>query len=531
MLIRLLPLKDPALRTSNIRKLDPGKGAGHLLPTSYDERSLDLKHRSATLGRWSCPVARQSHAEVDEAQAAEHAKTGASTAYRKHAASIVQSLRQAADQDSRPVIEQADEKTNIWLPPEFKLSAELGQALFPLDDRSISSRLKDNKGIKDTAVSSLQPLFTSNVSGSTRFLGSAHLSGTTSSPHFEAVSRTEKPLLQYDFVAAPGQLNLEAGQSLPSLHIQMRSSRTGNQASLHKLTIRFREHFHTVLLPERAADLQFVRDGRLRLRQSQEDKSVNEWIKTVRANITSGGRLSAPDLTISIPKWTFSAQPADAKGMQKVTYLFSGVRFRQVISGLWQGTPASYSTTQSGKVDAQGSSLSLYYPETKANVETLLESDDKLTSFVEQSLGFVDQLTEAATQIQPIAKMLRARHTEGGRKQRRLEEQTAVVTETDDAVDTEKVDAISDESAEDIMQLLDDAVEQSQMQVPSLDGTRTDDTDIHDTFLGEESSKPADGEASTADEEGNAHSSDKTASINPDGSLPNATDRGKRSGN
>jgi hypothetical protein len=483
----------------------------------------------------SCPVARQSG---DKAQETQDNQTGASTARNKHVDSIVKSLRQPADQDLHPMAELKNNKSALWFPPEYKLSAELGQALFPLDDRSISSKLKAEMNPKFSEVASHQPLFTPNVSGSTRFLGSAHLTGTTSSPYFEAVSRTEKPLLQYDFVAAPGQVDVAAGKPLPTLHIQMRSSRTGNEASLHKLTIRFQEHFHTVLLPDRAADLQFVRDGRLRLRQSHEkNNNIHDWVTTVRANITSGGRLSAPSLTIDVPKWTFAAKAADAKGMQKITYLFSGVRFRQVISGLWQGRHASFTTTQSSKMDAQGSALSMYYPERSTSVGALLANDENLTSFVKQSLAFVDQLTEAATQIQPISKMLRARNTEGGRRQRRLEEQVAAAMEKDHAAETEKDDAagiregdvVSDESAEDVMQLLDDAVEQSKDQVQSEASMHTDDTDIHDTFLGEESSEPAEEQASTATQEVDAHSSDNTASTKAGASK--TTDESERSSN
>ena len=73
----------------------------------------------------------------------------------------------------------------------------------------------------------------------------------------------------------------------------------------------------------------------------------------------------------------------------------------------------------------------MYYGQEDWCAKALLQDEGSLTSFVEKSLDFLDSITEAASQSQPLAKkILRPRtfHTE--RRQKRMEEQAAAPTKT-----------------------------------------------------------------------------------------------------
>jgi hypothetical protein len=401
-----------------------------------------------------------------------------SVARNRRVASIMQDLRQSVKGNPTTIAEESEDPKNLtWLPePEAKLSADFGQALFPKISTGTDSTSKI--GLSPTS----QPLFTPSVPGLTNLLSSVHVHGQSKdslSSHFRAVKSAETPSLLYDFIAAPGQSQLETGQVPPSLHIQVRTAERGGEATLHKLSLGFHQYVHNVLLPEKAADVQFTRYGRLRLRTKTKSspKVFREWLSAVKANIASGERLTAPNISIAVPKWTITGNSAD-RGSQLITYLFSGVQFRQVVGGQFEGEHVSYSTTQSGKMGAQGAGFSMYYNKAAKSADELLQDGDgSLTSFVERCLNFADTITEAAGQTLPIAKMLRPRSSESGRKQRRLEEQAAA-TEEDAA-------PVREQTEDDVMSMLDDAIEQDQQQPKVEDSQSSGEADIRDTILSE----------------------------------------------
>jgi hypothetical protein len=431
-LIRLLPLKDSTLHTIDTQELDVTNGLGHLLPASYDEKSLDFKHRSTKQNRWSLPVVRQDHG-------VRHVATETvekSTARQRKVASVVESLRNAAKDGPSALVEPVqDGKLGIWhTEPTFKLSAEFGQVLYPFVDTVVEGTPQDGKTL------SSRPLFTSNVPGLMNLLGAAHIHGvseTEPSSSFRALKSTEAPSLLYDFIAAPDQQFDVTGQVLPSLHVQMRTNDDAG-ATLHKLTLGFQQHMHTVLLPGSAADVQFSRHGRLHLRKNHKDPHIKKWANAVSTNIASGERLTASELTIGIPEWTITGDPKDVNSIKTVKYWFSGVRFRQAMIGEFQGVNVSYNTIQAGKMGAQGGSLNMYHSQEGQSAEALLQ-DDSLTSFVERSLDFVDTITEAASHTQPVAKAvaktLRPRRVKGSRRERRLEEQAVTGRKTEEVTD------------------------------------------------------------------------------------------------
>jgi hypothetical protein len=445
--------------------LDGVDNPSKLYPTSYDEKLLESRYRNAHLGRWSSPVTKYAHAEVANGQepqedAVEESSEEPVTS-EEQVARIIKSLRQAIDQAPSKTTDRTGSEASSWDPePMYKLSAEFGQALFPLVDMISGSAATSDLS------SSRQHLFTPSVPGLTSFLSSAYVQGVqknSSAPVFRALARTDAPSLLYDFVAAPEQPQVEVGQTIPTLHIQLRTSLTGGEVTLHKLSLGFQEHVHDVLLPESAADIRFVRYGRLRLSKDASDKNVHKWAEAVCANIASGGRLTAPPLTLDIPAWTIAGSPGEATGMRSITYLFSGVQFRQAVSGAFLDTPMSYSTTQAGKTGAQGGALAMYYKGVGPSAEHLLTKEAKLDAFVHTCLNVVEKITAAANQTQPVLKTLRPRSTESGRKQRRAEQQV-VAAKTEDDVDelqwsvAPESEAIEDDDDGDILDILDDAL-------------------------------------------------------------------------
>jgi hypothetical protein len=526
-LIQLLPFKDSTLHTIDTQEVDAAKGQGHLLPASYDAKSLEMRQRNTDLGRWYLPVGRKTQVENPKAHDAEPEpieRVPETSATRKNrAAAIVRSLQQmtnkglALDQAARA---ESDELVNEG--PKFKLSADFGQALFPLMDTAPSGKSKSKPS------STSQPLFTSSIPGLSSLLSSAYTQSLTNvepSPHFQPVNRVEELSLLYDFVAAPEQEKLEAGQTPPTLRIQMRTDKSGGKATFRKLGLCFQEHVHNVLLPGDAVDVQFTRYGRIHhYKDSPKMKLVEPWVEVVSANIASGERLTAPDLTFQVPKYTVVG--AKGHGTLPVKYLFSGVQFRQAMNGTYDDEPASYATVQSGKLGAQGGALSMYYKNEETSAEELLKDHGSLTSFVEKALGFAATITKAAGQTQAVAKTLRPRSGESERKQRRRGEQAA----TEDGAPIRRIrggegrlvagrfqrdqSAGTVEITGDIMSLLDDAVDQSPLQSQAVQDNGANGTEIHDRLLKHDSVE--------ADEEWTAPLSEQTSTEDMTGS-PSST--------
>lgn len=297
-------------------------------------------------------------------------------------------------------------QTGYWaLEPEYKVSADFGQALFPLEHA-------DPDKVIEAANSSRAP-FHPAIPG---------LGSLLASSEFQNLSRTESPALLYDFIPSPDQKLLgtetgitEIGPTFPNLHVQVRTGRDGNRPTIHKLSIGFHERVHDVLLPDQAADIRFHRYGRLRFSsKSHHDKNVEEWSEAVRQNIESGGRLSAPSLTLDIPKWTIPGFPSDATGMLPIKYLFSGIQFRQSVTGRLLDTQISYSTVQSGKLGARRGVLSAYSPKLSADAY-----DSQMREFAANCVTLVDYISQAGAQTTPARQTRLPRNDHSARKQRR----------------------------------------------------------------------------------------------------------------
>jgi hypothetical protein len=379
--------------------VDAEKNSSYLLPVYVEEKSLDHNYRNVELGRMSMPIARLTEPDTTEdAQQTEMTeipdkspKTLAGLANR-----VIATIRRPTSDESKP------NAVNNWVTePEYRLSAEFGQVLFPLEDAAPSTAIK--AALAQPSRSPFLPTFPG-------------LTGLLTSPDMSAKARMQTPSLLYDFQPGPKQPNFEAGQMFPSLHIQMRTGIHGSKPTMHKLSLGFQHRIHDVLLPDKAADIRFFRYGRLRLAKNHRDKNVQEWAETVFQNIQSGGRLTAPPLRIDIPKWTIPGFPADAKGTRSVIYNFSGIQYRQTVVGDLLGTGISYSTVQAGKLGARGGALTAHY---NSQDDPLLRDEITVKSFVKRCFIMVDKITDASTQTQPITRVIAPRRESSSRRMRR----------------------------------------------------------------------------------------------------------------
>lgn len=403
MLVRLLPLEDSANHTTDTQKLEAAKDSSYLVPILQEASPADHTFRGVDLGRWTLPITPAVRSQLQRKFNERTEEFGQEATIRQDLINrFVTSIQLHADEVFIPTAEVGN-----WTPdPEYKLSAEIGQLLFPLENR------KANKASEKMTRASSPTLFSTSFPG---------LSSLLTSPHFSATARMQSPSLLYDFIAAPEQEDFEPGQKLPTLHIQMRTGLNGAKATLHKLSLGFRQHVHDILLPDQAADVRFFRYGRLRFRKSHHDKNVREWTGAVVANIESGARLDAPSLRIEVPEWTIPGYPMDAKGMRPVTYLFSGIQFRQTVTGAFAGTDVSYSSLQTGKLGAKGGVLSLFYGggkeaskevgkrvgkrASKGAGDVMLQDEISLKAFARKCFALVDRVTEASAQTSPVSKV------------------------------------------------------------------------------------------------------------------------------
>lgn len=404
-LIRLLPLKESAVRTIDSQRLDSAKQGSYLSPVYHEASSLDFNLRELSLGRWAMPVARAD----DPSRAASESTSKTEQSSHSTVDQVASLLKPPVNAAfTGPESKPRNRQTGYWaLEPEYKVSADFGQALFPMD---MSSPNQVIEAASDPQRSPFHPA----IPG---------LGSLLASSEFQNISRTETPALIYNFIPAPEQkgLGAEIGSDLPGLFIQVRTGRDGNRPTVHKLSIGFQERIHDVLLPDQATDIRFHRYGRLRFSsKSHHDKNVEVWTEAVRKNIESGGRLSAPSLTIDIPKWTIPGFPSDEIGMLPVKYIFSGVQFRQSVTGRLLDTQVSYSTVQSGKLGAKGGALSAYSETLQGN-----EAETQIRDFATKCVRLVDYITQASAQNQPLRQVVLPRNEHSARKQRRAALQAA----------------------------------------------------------------------------------------------------------
>ncbi|KAG9190846.1 hypothetical protein G6011_08934 [Alternaria panax] len=395
-LIRFLPFKEPVTRTFDVQKLGAADGAVFLSPVLPGDNSLEFKYRSRDLGRLSVPVARLTEPESVDFQAEKPAKVP-KTALHGLVNRTMATILRSASEAPLPMHE-----LNHWIPePRYKLSAEFGQVLFPLEGA-------DSKQVIEAALAQpSQSPFLPTIPG---------LNSVFTSPNLSPTTRLQTPCLHYEFRP---DLSHTPGQLFPTLSIQMRTGRSGAKATLHKLTLNFQQRVHDVLLPDKAIDVRFYRRGSLHFNvKDHNDEDVQAWVNAVIENIESGGRLTAPPLRVQIPKWTIPGFSSEEKGMRNVTYHFSGIQFRQSVAGNLFGEDISYNTVQSGKLGAKGGVLTAHYT---GHGDTELRDESTVRAFVERCFDMVDLVTDASMQTLPVSRQLRPRYENSERKAKRME--------------------------------------------------------------------------------------------------------------
>lgn len=405
---RLLPFKESATRTIDTQRLDAAKNGSFLMPIFHESTSLDFQYRNLSLGRWTLPVSRLTDKVKSGELSNSQAEVGSGSVLEQNSHAIVNRVATLMKPPidgafTGPELKPRNRQTGYWaLEPQYKISADFGQALFPLE---LSDPNKVVEAAADPSCSPFQPA----IPGLGSLLASSDI---------QNLSRTETPSLLYDFLPCPEQdLRIPAiGPNFPKLFIQVRTGRDGNKPTIHKLSLGFHQRIHDVLLPDQATDIRFFRYGRLRFSsKSHHDSNVESWLEAVCRNIESGGRLSAPSLTIDIPTWTIPGFPSDAIGMLPVKYLFSGIQFRQSVTGTLLDTQVSYSTIQSGKLGAKGGSLSAYSEALES-----AKAESQIRDFASKCVQMVDYITQAGSRTQPPRQAVLPRNEHSARKQRRV---------------------------------------------------------------------------------------------------------------
>ena len=397
-LLKFLPLKDSTIRTFDSPKLGSAKSTSFLLPVFPEEKSMDYRYRDKQLGRMSLPIGRLTepeHVDNSAGKTPKIPKTSLSGLLTRTMATILKPMSDTPD---------SLKATGIWAPePEYKLSAEIGQALFPLE------HVDPAKAIQAALAQPSQAPFLPSFPG---------LSSLLTSPEVTATARLRVPSLLYEFRPSPEQSNFEPGQMFPSLQIQMRPGYKGAPPILRKLTLSFQHRIHDVLLPDKVTDVRFFRRGSLTLREDHNDKNVEEWAEAVLANIKGGGRLTAPPLRLDIPECVIPDFPTDSQNMRPVNYVFSGIQFRQSVTGNLYGEGISYSAVQAGKFGAKFAALTVHYD---GHGDTQLKDEEAVKAFVKRCFDIVNLVNGASMQTLPVGKQLRPRDENSARRVRREE--------------------------------------------------------------------------------------------------------------
>ncbi|RMZ66435.1 respiratory complex assembly rmp1 [Pyrenophora seminiperda CCB06] len=400
-LVKFLPLKDSTVRTFDTLKLPSAKSMSFLLPIFPEEQSMDYKYRDKQLGRISVPVVRLTEPEHVDNLAGESPKIPKTSLSGLLTRTMAAVLKTTSDTP------KSLEAAGIWVPePEYSLSAEIGQTLFPLEHTDPAEAIR---------AALAQP---SQVAFLPTFPG---LSSLLTSPEVSATACLRVPALLYDFRPSPEQPDFQPGQMFPSLRIQMRpgSGYKGAKPIFRKLTLSFQDRIHDVLLPNKAIDVRFARRGSLTLRKDHNDKNVQEWVEAVLANIQGGGRLTAPPLSLEIPESVIPGLPTDSQNLRLVNYDFSGIQFRQSVTGNLFGESISYSAVQAGRFGAKFAALTAHYD---GHGDTQLRDEVAVKAFVKRSFEIVDLVNGASMQTLPVARQWRPRDENSARRMRREQE-------------------------------------------------------------------------------------------------------------
>lgn len=328
-----------------------------------EKESVVYSARKTKFGRWSLPV--QQNAKAHAAPS-----------------NLTKRLKRAQEQvlkmfTTRPDQVGPEKPYARWAhKAEVRLRASFGHTLFPLE------KPNSEEAFFLPALPGLSSLFT-DEGFSTSF--------------------TTRPVLCYEFIAQPGTFNYTSDLSpfkFPKLTAYFRV--IDGQQGLSKIMLSFGSGDHQVVLPEEAVDIQFEYNQSLRMTKAHTDIHTRDLREHVLANLRSGGRITAPDLTIPIPKWTVEGMEFDGPDdLIKTKFQFVGVTFTQNVWGDHNGNITTYSTKQSGKLGAKNGKFSTVFGVSRAAKPIAIDDPpNEIRDFVARAFSMAGTITEAATSSQ-----------------------------------------------------------------------------------------------------------------------------------
>ncbi|KAF2449766.1 hypothetical protein P171DRAFT_379938 [Karstenula rhodostoma CBS 690.94] len=363
-LVKILPLKSTSLGTVDTTGRSTLESPDHFRPVVVEKESVEYKARNSKFGRWSLPMKQANVTYPTSASVARRVKTA-----QEHVLKMTLTPP-TPNQRIKIKHQKWNHKT------EIRLKAIYGHALLPLEDSSSEA------AYFVPALPGLSSMF-------------ADQAFTT--------SFTTRPLLCYEFIAQPGPGNYTSDllpYKFPKLMAYFRF--IDGQQGLSKVILSFGAGNHQVLLPEEAVDVWFQTYQSIQMNNSRVALETRTLREHVLENLQSGGRLSAPDITLPIPKWTVGGMKFDEKDdLIKTKYQFVGVTFTQSVWGEHDGSPASYSTKQSGKLGAKHGVFSTIYGVNRmAKPIAINDPPNAIREFVANAFKTARTITKAAAASQ-----------------------------------------------------------------------------------------------------------------------------------
>ncbi|KAL5416573.1 hypothetical protein PMIN03_002112 [Paraphaeosphaeria minitans] len=369
-LIKVLPLKSPSATTVDTTGRGALESADHFRPVVVEKESVAYKARSTKFGRWSLPVK-------------QNMDTRATLPNLSQRLNAAQEQVQTMFLKKTPPHQSPDVKYPKWNKnTEVRLKALYGHALLPFED-------PNSEEVSFVPVlPGLSSLFTDQV---------FHTSFTT------------RPLLCYEFIAQPGPSNYTSDllpYKFPRLIAYFRF--IDGQQGLSKLVLKFDAGNHQVLLPEETVDIRFETSRSIQMNNSRQAHDTRGLREHVVANLQSGGRITAPDITLDIPKWTVEGMEFEGKGdLIKTKFQFVGVTFTQSVWGEHDGSAATYFTKQSGKLGAKyGQFATVYGVNRLATPVAIDDPANAISEFVANAFKTAGTITQAAATSQAGPKKL-----------------------------------------------------------------------------------------------------------------------------
>lgn len=390
-LIKVLPLKSPSLSTVDTTARNAIESPDHFRPVVVEKESVEYKARNTEFGRWSLPIKQNASMHAASASITRRVKTAQEQ--------VLKMFLTSPNQPTNNKNPKRDPKWNMkWNnKTEVRLEALYGHALFPLEKPSLE-------------VASFVPALPG-------------LSSLFADEAFKT-SFSTRPLLCYEFIAQPGPKNYTSDllpYKFPKVKAYFRY--IDGQQGLSKLVLSFAAGNHEVLLPEEAVDIRFQTSQSIQMNNSRLARDTRDLREHVVANLQSGGRITAPDILLEIPKWTVGGMEFNGKDdLIKTKFQFVGVTFTQSVWGEHHGSPATYSTKQSGKLGAKYAQFSMVYGVNRlAKPIAIDDPPNAIREFVANAFMTAGLITKAAaasqTGMEKTEEKPKQRQTSGHRAQ------------------------------------------------------------------------------------------------------------------